>query len=99
MLQFINHGDDARQNGATHPKMTVFDLLAVKQPRGSSPLHDDLDFSTRRAIIRADINAGNGAKEAMSDQSALDFVPDLAQSGVEFLSQLLVVHFALRPQR
>src|ERR1700721_1095690 len=44
-------------------------------------------------MIRAlDCNAGNAAEEAVGHQLALDFVPDLGKTGVEFLSNLLLFH-------
>jgi hypothetical protein len=43
-------------------------------------------------IRRVNVNVRNAAIKAVWYQSALYFVPDFAQSGVEFLSQLLVVH-------
>ena len=44
-------------------------------------------------MIRAlDVNAGNAAEKAMGHELALDFVPDLGKTGVEFLSNLLLFH-------
>src|SRR5580658_1797206 len=46
-------------------------------------------------MIRAlDVDAGNAAEKAMGHQPALDLVPDLGETRVEFLSNLLLFHKA-----
>ena len=30
LREFLNHGDDARQDGAPHPQVAAFDILAAK---------------------------------------------------------------------
>jgi hypothetical protein len=43
-------------------------------------------------IPARDVNARDGAEKAMGHQLALDFVPDLRKTGIEFLPDLLLFH-------
>jgi hypothetical protein len=90
---FVNHGDDVQQNDASHPKAAAFDLPAIKRFPDSSAFRMELDSRAVREITcLAVVHVRNGSIQAMRHQTALYFVPDLLQPGVELLSRLLVVH-------
>jgi hypothetical protein len=94
---FVNHGDDVQQNNAPHPKAAAFDLPAIKRFTDGSAFRVELDSrAVREMTLRATVHVRNGSIQAMGHQTALYFVPDLLQPGVEYLSRLLVIHGPLQ---